>query len=494
MRAWLPGSGGAARNRPVPCDKIDTVTISPPPRTRFAPSPSGYLHIGGARTALFNYLFARHQGGTFVLRIEDTDRERSTEESIAAILESLRWLAIDWDEGPFFQSQRIATYVAAAERLLAAGLAYPCYCSSEDLDAKRKAALAAGRNPTYDGTCRDLPPGARSGPHTVRFRSPKAGETVIDDLVKGRVVFQNAELDDLIILRTDGSPVYNFCVVVDDVDMRITHVIRGDDHLANTPRQILLYQALGAPLPAFAHVPLILGPDKTRLSKRHGAMAVTAYRDMGFLPDAVVNYLVRLGWSHGDQEIFSRAELTLKFNLESVGKAAGIFNAEKMLWLNAHYLRQLPRLELARAARPFIEERGWPVPSDEEWLAKAFATEQERAKTLAELVDVSYFYLLDDVTLDPSAKAKFLKPAVRPVLVALRNALAALEPWSVETLTAAFHRIMEAHKLSLGRLAQPVRVAVTGRTVSPGIFEVLDVLGRERTLVRIDRALAAIAS
>jgi glutamyl-tRNA synthetase len=468
------------------------VTVSSPPRTRFAPSPTGYLHIGGARTALFSYLFARHHGGTFVLRIEDTDRERSTDASIAAILESLEWLQIPWDEGPSFQSKRTPFYVAAVERLLAAGKAYHCWCSSAELDAKRQAALAAGRKPVYDGTCRDLAPGARGGPFTVRFRGPKEGETVVDDLVKGRVVFQNAELDDLIILRTDGTPTYNFCVVVDDADIRITHVIRGDDHLANTPRQILLYQALGAALPAFAHVPLILGPDKTRLSKRHGAMAVMAYRDMGFLPDAVVNYLVRLGWSHGDQEIFSRAELIEKFDLASVGKSAGVFDLEKMLWLNAHYLHRLAPAELAAAARPFIARVGLPVPGDDAWLAKALATVQERAKTLVDLVEQARFYLTDDVPLDPAAAARLLTPEIAPALASLRAALATVEPWTMETLEAAFKRVLGQHGLKLGKLAQPVRVAVTGTAASPGIFEVLDVLGRERTLARLERALARI--
>jgi glutamyl-tRNA synthetase len=475
---------GAAR------DKFDTVTHPDPPRTRFAPSPTGYLHIGGARTALFSYLYARRHGGRFVLRIEDTDRERSTDASIAAILESLAWLEIPWDEGPSFQSKRTAVYVAAVERLLTAGRAYRCYCSAETLEAKRAAALAAGRKPAYDGTCRDLPTGPPSGPHVIRFRGPKDGETVVDDLVKGRVVFQNAELDDLIILRTDGSPTYNFCVVVDDTEMQITHVIRGDDHLANTPRQILLYQALGAPLPAFAHVPLILGPDKTRLSKRHGAMAVMAYRDMGFLPDAVVNYLVRLGWSHGDQEIFSRAELIEKFNLEAVGKSAGVFDFEKMQWLNAHYLRALAPVALAAAALPFIERAGLTVPGDDAWLAKALATVQERAKTLVDLVEQARFYLSDDVPIDPAAAAKLLKPEIMPALADLRAALASVEPWTAESLQAAFEQVLAQQGLKLGKLAQPVRVAVTGTAASPGIFEVLDVLGRARTLQRLDRALA----
>jgi glutamyl-tRNA synthetase len=471
------------------------VTHSSPPRTRFAPSPSGYLHIGGARTALFNYLYARRHGGTFILRIEDTDRERSTDASIAAILESLEWLRITWDEGPIFQSRRTATYVAEAERLLASGKAYPCYCSAEELDAKRQAALASGRKPGYDGTCRDLPASVGADrPHTVRFRSPKDGETVIDDIVKGRVVVQNAELDDLIILRTDGTPTYNFCVVVDDIEMRITHVLRGDDHLANTPRQILMYQALGAPLPAFGHVPLILGPDKARLSKRHGAMAVTAYRDMGLLPDAVCNYLVRLGWSYGDQEIFSREELIALFNLESIGKSAGVFDIEKMLWVNSQYLRALTPAELAAAARPFIAQAGLQVPGDDAWLAKALATLQERSKTLVELVDQARFYLIDAPALDPAAAAKFLKPQIAAALRALREALGALDEWTVASLERTFHAVIAQHDLKLGKLAQPVRVAVTGTTASPGIFEVLDILGRERTLTRLDRALATVSA
>jgi glutamyl-tRNA synthetase len=469
------------------------VTLSALPRTRFAPSPSGYLHIGGARTALFSYLYARRHGGTFVLRIEDTDRERSTDASINAILDSLEWLQITWDEGPFFQSRRTATYVTEVNRLLAARKAYPCYCTSAELDAKRQAALAAGRKPAYDGTCRDLPADAAAGrPHTVRFRSPKDGETVIDDIVKGRVVFQNAELDDLIILRTDGTPTYNFCVVVDDAEMRITHVLRGDDHLANTPRQILLYQALGAALPAFGHVPLILGPDKSRLSKRHGAMAVTAYRDLGFLPDAVCNYLIRLGWSHGDQEIFSRAELIEKFNLEAIGKSAGVFDYEKMLWLSSHYLRALAPADLATAARPFIAQAGLTVPGDDAWLAKALATLQERAKTLVDLAEQAHFYLADHVALDPAAAAKFLKPEIAPALQSLRDACAALDEWTVASLEHTFATVLAQHVLKLGKLAQPVRVAVTGTTASPGIFEVLDVLGRDRTLARLDAALATI--
>jgi glutamyl-tRNA synthetase len=469
------------------------VTTSSPPRTRFAPSPSGYLHIGGARTALFNFLYARHHGGTFVLRIEDTDRERSTEASIAAILESLEWLSIDWDEGPFFQSQRTATFVAEAERLLGEGRAYRCFCSSEELEQKRAAALAAGRKPVYDGTCRERAPEAGNRPHTVRFRGPKDGETIVEDLVKGRVSFQNVELDDLIILRTDGTPTYNFCVVVDDAEMRITHVIRGDDHLANTPRQILLYQALGYDLPAFGHVPLILGPDKARLSKRHGAMSVTAYRDLGFLPDGLINYLARLGWAHGDQEIFTRAELIAAFNLESIGKSAGIFDLEKMRWVNWNHLKALPPADLVRAARPFVAASGLAIPGDDVWLARALATLQERAQTLVELVESGHYYLTDEIAIDPAAATKFLTPAVAEPLRGVRDRCAALDPWTVESLTAAFNEVLAHHGLKLGKLAQPVRVAVTGGTASPGIFEVLEILGRERTVARLDRALAGIS-
>jgi glutamyl-tRNA synthetase len=468
------------------------VTSSANPRTRFAPSPSGYLHIGGARTALFNFLYARRHGGTFILRVEDTDRERSTDASIAAILDSLAWLEIGWDEGPFFQSKRTAVYVAEAERLLREGRAYPCYCTTAELEAKRAAALGAGKKPVYDGTCRDLPP--RPGtPHTVRFRGAKDGETIVDDLVKGRVAFQNAELDDLIILRTDGTPTYNFCVVVDDAEMRITHVIRGDDHLANTPRQILLYRALGYDLPAFGHVPLILGPDKARLSKRHGAMSVTAYRDLGFLPAGVVNYLARLGWSHGDQEVFTRDELIAAFNIEAIGKSAGVFDLEKMRWVNWNHQKALPPAELVHAAKPYLAAAHLPLPHDDAWLGKALATLQERAQTLVELVESGRYYFTDDVTLDEAAAAKFLTPAIAEPLRSVREACATLEPWTLDAITAAFNEVLAKHELKLGKIAQPVRVAVTGGTASPGIFEVLEILGRDRTVARLDTAIGRIS-
>lgn len=463
-------------------------------RTRFAPSPTGFLHIGGARTALFCFLYARRYRGTLVLRIEDTDRERSTPESIAAILDGLGWLGLAWDEGPFFQSARTETYEAQAQALLTRGLAYRCWCAPEELEARRQAALAAGRPPAYDRTCRDLTaPLAGRHTFTIRFRTPLDGETVVDDQVKGRVVFRNAELDDFIIARSDGSPIYNFCVVVDDIDMRISHIIRGDDHLANTPRQILLYQALGATPPVFAHVPLILGLDKARLSKRHGATSVTAYRDMGYVPTAMVSYLARLGWSHGDQELFTMGELITHFALEQVGRSAGVFNPEKLLWVNFQCLKATPPEELARLVLPFLERAGLAVPEDRGWLARVVATLRDRAKTLVELAEFCRFYLIDTIEPEPKAAAKHLTPAVAPALAELDTRLAALPTWDEASIESAFQTTIGAHELKLGQLAQPVRVAMTGGTVSPGIFEVLAVLGRERSLARLRCAMARLA-
>ena len=474
-------------------DTLSALRFGPamPVRTRFAPSPTGFLHIGGARTALFSWLFARHHGGRFVLRIEDTDRERSTAESIQAILDGLGWLGIDWDEGPFHQTERYALYREHAERLLRDGAAYRCWCSAEELDARRSAQLAAGGRPAYDRTCRErtTAPAGRNA-FTLRFRTPDDGEVVIDDAVKGRVVFRTADLDDFIIQRSDGSPIYNFCVVVDDVEMAITDVIRGDDHLANTPRQILLYQALGAALPRFAHVPLILGLDKTRLSKRHGATSVMSYRDQGYLPEAMVNFLARLGWAHGDQELFTRAELIEHFGLAQVGASPAVFNPEKLLWTNFQWLKQTPAEQLAALVAPFLERAGLPVPADRAWLARAVETLRERAKTLVELAEFLRFYVAERIELQPKAAAQHLTPAIAPALDVLIARLEALAAWSPDAIEQAFQATMASHGLALGKLAQPVRVAVTGGTVSPGIFEVLDVLGRERALVRL-RAAAA---
>jgi glutamyl-tRNA synthetase len=463
-------------------------------RTRFAPSPTGYLHLGGARTALFNYLYARHHGGVFVLRVEDTDRERSTAASTEAIFESLRWLGIEWDEGPFLQSERGALYREHADRLLASGDAYRCVCTPEELDQRRHAAQAAGRKPVYDRRCRDQRDRPAGVPFTIRFKAPLDGQTVINDALRGHVVFDNAEMDDIIIVRSDGTPVYNFCVVVDDALMGITHNIRGDDHLANAPKQVLIYQALGHAPPLFAHVPLILGLDRARLSKRHGATSVLAYREEGYLPDALNNYLVRLGWSHGDQEIFTRDELVGKFSLESVGSSAGMFDPEKLEWVNAQHLKRTPPARLAELVTPFITARGWTVPGDDAWLARMVTTLQERATTLVGLVDQAAYYLRDEVDIAPEAAAKHLRKANPDAMRDLRAALAALPEWTAAAIQQAFEAVLARHQLALGKLAQPARVALTGGSVSPGIFEVAEVIGRDRTLARLDRALPLVGA
>ena len=465
-------------------------------RTRFAPSPTGYLHIGGARTALFNFLFARHSGGTFILRIEDTDRERSTPEAIQAILDAMKWLELDYDVGPLYQTERYPLYKSKVQELLAKGKAYPCICTPAELDAKRQRAQKEKRKPAYDGTCRPadgvVPSLPNDKPFTVRFRSPREGSTVVKDLVKGDVLFDNRELDDLIIARSDGTPTYNFCVVVDDIEMSISHIIRGDDHLSNTPRQIQLYEAFGSELPQFAHVPLILGTDKARLSKRHGATSVMAYRDMGYFPEAVVNYLVRLAWSHGDQEIFSREELIEKFTLENVGTSAGVFNPEKFLWVNFQYLKLKPPTQLADEIVPFIRAKGYPVPENRSWLAKMIATLQERAKTLTELVDAAHYYLAEDIALDEKAANKFLTQESTAPIASLIQKLSALDDFTEAGIEGAFTHTLEEHGLQMGTLAQPVRVALTGGTVSPGIYDVIAVLGKERTIRRLQRALESI--
>ncbi len=455
--------------------------------TRFSPSPTGTLHIGGARTALFNWLFARHNRGKFILRIEDTDVVRSADEFTRAIVESLKWLGIDWDEGPYFQSKRIDIYREHIRRLLDEGKAYYCDCAPEEVERKRKKALMEGKKPKYDGRCR----GRNLGPgpdRVVRFKSPQTGTTVVNDVIKGSVAFDNRELDDLVIQRSDGMPTYNFAVVVDDLTMGITHVIRGDDHLNNTPRQILIYSALGANPPVFAHVPMILGRDRTRLSKRHGATSVLAYRDAGYLPEAMVNYLVRLGWSYGDQEIFSREELIEKFSLENIGKSAGIFDPEKLLWLNGHYIREADPHRLARLLAPFLAERKY-APCDETYLVRAIKTLQPRSKTLAEMADALDFYLLDRIEYDPKAARKFLKPSSIEVFKDLVEKLERLDAFTEEDLERIFRDTSEKLGVKLGKIAQPVRVALTGRTASPGLFEIIDILGKDRTVRRLRDAL-----
>ncbi len=461
-------------------------------RTRFAPSPTGYLHIGGARTALFNWLFARHHKGVFILRIEDTDIERSTQEATQAILDGLKWLGLEWDEGPYYQSKRLELYKKHVDMLLEKGLAYRCYCSAEELERMRKEALKTGKKPRYDGRCRDRKEQRGDIPHTIRFRAPDTGTTVVKDLIRGNVYFDNAELDDLILLRSDKTPTYNLCVVVDDADMGITHVIRGDDHLNNTPRQIQLYEAFGYKPPEFAHVPMILGSDRTRLSKRHGATSVTAYRDMGYLPEALINYLVRLGWSYGDQEVFSISELIDKFSLENVGKAAAVFNPEKLLWLNSHYIQEKDNNELARLFIPFIEKKGYKA-SDDDRLPLIVGTLKQRAKTLEEMAEMAEFYFKDTVEYESEAADRFLKPENIDILNILLDKLSPLTPFNHDTIEEVFKQVMEETGLKLGKIAQPARVAITGKRASPGIFETIEALGRERTIERLKRVIEYIS-
>jgi glutamyl-tRNA synthetase len=467
--------------------------------TRFAPSPTGYLHIGGARTALFNWLYAKAKGGKMLLRIEDTDQVRSTEGAILAILDGLRWLELDWDGEPIHQLARASRHRDMAEQLLAEGKAYRCYASAEDLAAMRERARAEGRAPGYDGTWRDRD--AAEAPigvaPAIRFKAPREGETVIEDRVQGRVVFANKDLDDLIILRSDGSPTYNLSVVVDDHDMGITHVIRGDDHLTNAARQTQIYKALGWEAPAFAHVPLIHGPDGAKLSKRHGALGVEAYRAMGYLPSALRNYLVRLGWSHGDDEIMSTEDMIRWFDLDAIGRSAARFDFVKLENLNGHYLRATPDAEIIARLRALVPE----LPNGGElaaligadgWtkLERALPGLKERAKTLVELLDsASYLFAKRPLPLDAQA-AKLLDQAGRETLAALLPRLEAVEPWTQAELDAGVRRYVEAAEVKLGKVAQPLRAALTGKATSPGIFEVLEVLGREESLERIrDQAL-----
>ncbi len=463
-----------------------------PIRTRFAPSPTGYLHVGGARTALFNWLHARHTGGRFILRIEDTDVARSTQASVQAIFDALEWLGIDWDEGPFYQSQRSAVYSEYIQKLVAAGKAYYCTCTPEQIDAMRERARATGQKPRYDGTCREMNLGP-SAKAVVRFKAPLTGTTVIEDIIKGRIVFENSELDDFVLCRSDGMPTYNFAVVIDDVTMDVSTVVRGDDHVMNTPKQILLYQALEHPLPVFGHVPMVLGADRTRLSKRHGATSVTAYRDMGLLPEAFINYLARLGWSHGDQEFFTRSELIAKFTLEHVGRSAGIFDPVKLQALNADHIKAGTPAALVRHLRPFLNELGIAA-EDDEYLCAVIPTLQARSKTLREMAEQSRFYFQEVIALDGEAARKFLTPQIRPVLEAVRAQLAALPVLEEKPLEALFADLVEQLAIKFGKIAQPLRVALTGGTVSPGIFEIMVVLGKSRVLARLDAAIQYIAA
>ncbi len=461
-------------------------------RVRFAPSPTGFLHIGGVRTALFNWLFARQQKGVFILRIEDTDQSRSTDESIRAIIEGMKWVGLDWDEGPFRQTERMDLYRSHAMQLLEKGQAYWCHCKAEDLDARRKEAEAKGLSQKYDGRCRDRGLTNQAGDAALRFKAPQAGETVVSDLIKGRIVFDNAVQDDLIILRSNGYPTYNFSVVVDDALMNITHVVRGDDHLTNTPRQVPIFQALGFPAPQFGHLPMILGSDKARLSKRHGATSIMAYKEMGYLPDATVNYLVRLGWSHGDQEIFTRQELIEKFSWKNVQTSPAVFNPDKLLWMNAEYIKTSPPSQVAQALTPLLEAAGLKdevQTASAGWLAQLVVLVRERAKTLVEMVDWVRPYFGQAVTFDEEAVKKFLTPAMAPILGKLLARFEAFPDFSKQLWEAVFKQLVEEEGVKMGQLAQPVRVALTGRTASPGLFDVMEVLGRDRTLFRLRQGI-----
>lgn len=458
-------------------------------KTRFAPSPTGYLHIGGARTALFSWLYARHTRGKFVLRIEDTDTQRSTKEASRQIIDAMEWLGLTWDEGPFYQSERKEIYLSYINKILDEGKAYWCECTPDILEGKRKKAIKEGRKPKYDGACRDkgLPPGPG---RVVRFAAPRTGITTFGDIIKGRIAVDNDELDDLIILRSDGIPTYNLTVVVDDHTMGITHVIRGDDHVNNTPRQILIYEAFGATPPIFAHVPMILGSDKTRLSKRHGATSVMAYKDMGYLPEAVVNYLVRLSWSHGDQEIFSTTELIGLFDLKDVGKSAAVFNPDKLLWLNHHYIKTGDIKRLSKLVVPFIKAQGYDA-TDMAYIQKVVMDIRERTKTLTDMADFGDFYFKDiDMGAIPSdTRDKFLHPDMIPAFKSLIDELDAIDTSDRKLCEDAFKRVLDSCNIKLKALAQPVRLALTGRLVSPGIFEIIFTLGKKRVVARLKNAI-----
>ncbi len=461
--------------------------------TRFAPSPTGLLHVGGVRTALYSWLYARRMGGRFILRVEDTDRERSTEEAVRVILEGMAWLGLTADEGPYYQTQRFERYREVIGQMMASGHAYHCYCTKEELDALREQQIARKEKPRYTGICRDRKEPRPGVQPVVRFRNPTEGTVVVEDLVHGTVTFQNSELDDLIIARSDGTPTYNFCVVVDDKDMGITHVIRGDDHLNNTPRQMNMLRALGATPPVYAHVPMILGPDGAKLSKRHGAVSVLQYEEEGYLPDALLNYLVRLGWSHGDQEVFTREEMIAAFDIKDVGKAASAFNPEKLLWLNQQHMMRAEPAALVPYLRAQLRRLG--LDSDDQRLLEGIVVSQrERAKTLKEMAQNSRFFFTETVDIDAKAAAKHLSGAGLELLVKVREPLAALPHWTAEAIHGVLNDLATALGAGLGKVAQPVRVAVTGTAVSPPIDATLELLGRERTLARLDAALRSAAA
>jgi glutamyl-tRNA synthetase len=460
--------------------------------TRFAPSPTGLLHLGGVRTALFSWLYAHRMHGKFILRIEDTDRERSTEDAVRVILEGMEWLALKADEGPYYQTQRFDRYREVIAGMLKAGTAYHCYCTKQELDTLREAQIARKEKPRYPGICRERTEPRAGITPVVRFKNPLAGAVVVEDLVHGPVTFQNAELDDLIIARADGTPTYNFSVVVDDLDMGVTHVIRGDDHLNNTPRQMNMLKALGATPPVYAHVPMILGPDGAKLSKRHGAVSVLQYEEEGYLPDALLNYLVRLGWSHGDQEVFTREEMIEAFDIHDVNKAASAFNPEKLLWLNQQHMVRASPAALVPYLRAQLKRLGLDS-SDQSLLEGVIVAQRERAKTLKEMAHNSRFFFLERIDIDPKAAAKHLAGDALELLGKVRERLAALPVWEAVAIHATLNGLATQLQSGLGKVAQPLRVAVTGTAVSPPIDATLALLGRERSLARIDAALTKAA-
>ena len=460
-----------------------------PIRSRFAPSPTGFLHIGGARTALFAWLAARASGGQFVLRIEDTDRERSTPESVQAILDGMAWLGLDHDEGPFYQSERFDRYRELVDQLLAEGKAYRCYCSKERLEALREAAMKAGEKPRYDGHCRDLAEPPEGIVPVIRFRNPDEGTVVFEDRVRGPIEVANSELDDLVIMRGDGTPTYNFAVVVDDIDMNINLVIRGDDHINNTPRQINIYKALGAEPPVFAHVPMILGDDGARLSKRHGAVGVMAWREQGYTPEALINYLARLGWSHGDDEVFSRQQLIELFRIDDVNRKPSRFDTEKLNWLNQHYLREGEREPVLAELAWHLQQAGLTADQGPP-LGDLLAVQAERVETLVELVEQSRPFFEDFEQFEAGAAKKHLRPVAGEPLAALRERLANLEDWTPDSLQAAVQATADALEIGFGKIGMPLRVALMGHGQSPAINQTLWLVGKERSLSRIDQAIA----
>ena len=460
-------------------------------RTRFAPSPTGFLHVGGVRTALFSWLYARRHQGEFILRIEDTDKERSTKESVQAILEGMHWLCLDYDEGPFYQTDRYPRYLSVVQQLLDEGKAYRCYCSKERLEELREGQLLAKEKPRYDGHCRlkNLPAG--DIPFVVRFNNPQTGHVSFSDQVYGDIHVENSELDDLILLRSDGNPTYNFAVVVDDWDMGITHVIRGDDHINNTPRQINLFKALNAPIPVFAHLPMILGEDGKRLSKRHGAVSVLQFKELGFLPHALLNYLVRLGWSHGDQEIFSVDEMIATFDLGNVSRGVSSFNYDKLYWLNQHYQKSDSPISVAEALAWHFEQQGIDVAQGPA-LTDLVIVQAERCRTLAEMCEKSLCFYQDMIEYDEDAVKKHLRPVVLEPLRALYDRFCQLNDWQGDALQQCINDVGAEFNINMGKIAQPLRVAVTGSSMSPSIDMTLTLIGKKRVIQRLEHALELI--